>query len=129
VRRRFDESVRRRPHSPGSAIQDLGVDHRRPRIAMPEQRLDRADVVAVFEGATRPRAGRCCRGSRASSFLRRRRRCAGRAVMIARASRWTRPVRRSTRVVRWSRQVIRRSTRPPRGPQGPQPRGGTRAAV
>ena len=31
-------------------IQDVGADHRRPRIAVPEQRLDRADVVAVFEG-------------------------------------------------------------------------------
>src|SRR5436309_2696741 len=53
VHRRFDESVRRRPHSPGSAIQDMGVDHRRPRIAMPEQRLDRAGVGAVFEGPSR----------------------------------------------------------------------------
>ena len=32
-----------------AAAQDVGVDHRRADVAMPEQFLDRADVIAALE--------------------------------------------------------------------------------
>ena len=41
--------VRRALHTPAASIQNMGVDHRRPHVAVPQQFLHRADVVAGFQ--------------------------------------------------------------------------------
>jgi hypothetical protein len=41
--------VERAPDASPALVQDMGVDHRRTDIAMPEQFLNRPDVVTVFQ--------------------------------------------------------------------------------
>jgi hypothetical protein len=36
-------------HSVAALVEDMGVDHRRADVPMPEQFLNRPDVVAVFQ--------------------------------------------------------------------------------
>jgi hypothetical protein len=36
-------------HSVAALVEDMGVDHRRADVPMPEQFLNRLDVVAVFQ--------------------------------------------------------------------------------
>ena len=42
-------SVGRTPNTRGAAIEDMRVDHRGGDVPVPEQILDRADVIAVFQ--------------------------------------------------------------------------------
>ena len=43
------EPVHRASHSPSSAVQDMGVDHRGAHVGVSQQFLNRADVVAIFQ--------------------------------------------------------------------------------
>jgi len=41
--------VRRAPDEPSSLVQDVCVDHRGVDVAVPQQFLDRPDIVPVFQ--------------------------------------------------------------------------------
>lgn len=45
--------VDRAPHAAATPIQDVGVDHRRRDVAMAEQLLDGANVIAGFQEVRR----------------------------------------------------------------------------
>jgi hypothetical protein len=53
------QSIQRAADAAAAAIQDVRVDHGRPDVAMAEQFLDGADVVAVFEQVRGKRTARC----------------------------------------------------------------------
>ena len=47
--RAWPELVERAPDAPPALVQDVGIDHGRTHVAMPEQLLDRSDVVPGLE--------------------------------------------------------------------------------
>jgi hypothetical protein len=49
------ELVERAPHAASTLIEHVGVDHRRAHVAMPQELLDRPDVVSRFEQVRRER--------------------------------------------------------------------------
>lgn len=44
-----EQPIRRALHATAFTVKHVGVDHRRPHVTMPEQLLDRANVVARFQ--------------------------------------------------------------------------------
>ncbi len=53
--RQDDETIGRTPNPLASAIQDMGIDHRRFHVTMAQQLLHRSDVVAVLQQVRRKR--------------------------------------------------------------------------
>lgn len=43
------QSVGRTANAAPTSVQDMGVDHRGAHISVPQQFLDRSDVIAVFQ--------------------------------------------------------------------------------
>ncbi len=48
-RRYLSQDVHRASYAPPAAVEDVGVNHRGTDIPMPQQFLDRPDVVSVLE--------------------------------------------------------------------------------
>lgn len=51
--------IHRAAHTLASPVQDVGVNHGRPHVLMPEKLLDRSDVVSTLEKMGRERVSQC----------------------------------------------------------------------
>jgi len=64
---RRHELVERAPHAASTLIEHVGVDHRRAHVAMPQELLDRPDVVSRFEQVRRERVAQRVTSRRSSN--------------------------------------------------------------
>lgn len=51
--------IQRAVHSEATATEDVGSDHGRVAVLMPQQRLDGTDVITGFQPVWHRNAGRC----------------------------------------------------------------------
>jgi hypothetical protein len=66
--RGLNDLIKRTQHTPASAVEDVGINHRRGNVLVPEQFLHRADVIAGLQQVCGKRMPQSMRGWRAWRF-------------------------------------------------------------